>query len=123
MTKVTLIKNYRNTVTLKQLELQEIVQAIQDQAYKELFHQLRYVYPLAEVRQKYDATDGLLNLYTKDIPKVCFTSLMENRNKARIMRAYNGLVLLEVNNLAGFEEAEAVRKGASGCRSRTSLPD
>ena len=30
MTKVTLIKNYRNTVTLKQLELQEIVQAIQD---------------------------------------------------------------------------------------------
>ena len=43
---------------------------------------------MAEVRQKYDATDGLLNLYTKDIPKVCFTSLMENRNKARIMRAY-----------------------------------
>ena len=68
MTKVTLIKNYRNTVTLKQLELQEIVQAIQDQAYKELFHQLRYVYPLAEVRQKYDAMDGLFNLYTKDIP-------------------------------------------------------
>ena len=68
MTKVTLIKNYRNTVTLKQLELQEIVQAIQNQAYKELFHQLCYVYPLAEVRQKYDATDGLLNLYTKDIP-------------------------------------------------------
>jgi hypothetical protein len=29
------------------------------------------------------------------------------------MRAYNGLVLLEVNNLAGFDEADAVRKGAA----------
>ena len=75
--------------------------------------QLRDVYPLVEVRQMYDAMDGLLHLYTKDIPKVCFSSLMENRNKQRIMRAYNGLVLLEVNNLAGFEEAEAVRKGAA----------
>ena len=86
---------------------------IQEQAYEELCQQLRHVYPLVEVRQKYDAMDGLFHLYTKDIPKVCFSSLMENRNKQRIMRAYNGLVLLEVNNLAGFEEAEAVRKGAS----------
>ena len=38
---------------------------------------------------------------------------MENRNKARVMWAYNGLVLLEVNNLAGPDEAVAVRKDAS----------
>ena len=113
MTKVTIVKNYRNTVTLRQMDLSEVVQTIQDQAYDELCRQLRNVYPLVEVRQKYDEMDGLFYLYTKDIPKVCFASLMENRNKQRFMRAYNGLVLLEVNNLAGFEEAEAVRKGAS----------
>ena len=113
MTKVTIVKNYRNNVTLRQIDLSEAVQMIQEQAYEALCQQLRHVYPLVEVRQKYDAMDGLFNLYAKDIPKVCFTALMENRNKQRIIRAYNGLVLLEVNNLAGFEEAEAVRKGAS----------
>ena len=113
MTKVTIIKNYRNTMTLRQVELSELVQMIQEQAYEELCRQLRDIYPLAEVRQKYDAMDGLFHLYTKDIPKVCFSSQMENRNKQRIIRAYNGLVLLEVNNLAGPEEADAVRKGAA----------
>ena len=73
MTKVTIVKNYRNTVTLRQVDLSELVQIIQDQAYEELCR----------------------------------------RNKQRIMRAYNGLVLLEVNNLAGSEEADAVRKGAA----------
>ena len=95
------------------MEISEAVQTIQDQAYYELCKQLRDIYPLVEVRQKYDAMDGLFHLYTKDLPKICFTSQMENRNKQRVMRAYNGLVLLEVNNLAGFEEAEAVRKGAA----------
>ena len=97
MTKVTIVKNYRNNVTLRQIDLSEAVQMIQEQAYEALCQQLRHVYPLVEVRQKYDAMDGLFNLYTKDIPKVCFTALMENRNKQRIIRAYNGLVLLEVN--------------------------
>ena len=113
MTKVTIIKNYRNTVTLRQVDLSEVVQAIQQKAYQEQCKKLRDIYPLAEVRQKFDTMDGLLPLYTKDLPKVCFSSQMENRNKQQVMRAYNGLVLLEVNNLAGFEEAEAVRKGAA----------
>ena len=113
MTKVTIVKKYRNTLTLRPIGLQEAVQAIQGQAFYEQCEQLRDIYPLAEVRQKYDAMDGLFHLYTKNLPKICFTSQMENRNKQRVMRAYNGLVLLEVNNLAGFEEAESVRKGAA----------
>ena len=113
MGKITLVKSYRNTITLRQMELPEIVSAIQNEAYYALCKELRDVYPLVEVRQKYDAMDGLLHFYTKGLPKVCFSSQMENRNKQRMMRAYNGLVLLEVNNLAAFDEAEAVRKGAS----------
>ena len=73
MIKVTIIKNYRNTLTLRQVDLSEAVQMIQEQAYEELCHQLRHVYPLVEVRQMYDEMDGLFHLYTKDIPKVCFT--------------------------------------------------
>ena len=107
MNKVTIIKQYRNSQTLRQMELSEVVHAIQNKAYDELCEQLRYIYPAVEVRQKYDAMDGLFHLYTKDIPKVCFSSQMENRNKQKVTRAYNALVLLEVNNLAAFDEAEA----------------
>ena len=113
MKKVTIVKRYRNTETLRLMELSEVAQVIQNQAYQEQCKALRDVYPLVEVRQKYDAIDGLLSLHTKNLPKVCFASQMENRNKQRVTREYNGLVLLEVNNLAGFDEAEAVRKGAA----------
>ena len=113
MTKVTIIKKYSNKETLRQLPLSEVINNIQGETYRDLCRQLREVYLLAEVRQKFDLTDGLLNLYTKDLPKVCFSSVTENRKGQRVMREYNGLVLLEVNNLAGFEEAEAVRKSAS----------
>ena len=51
MTKVTIVKNYRNNVTLRQIDLSEAVQIIQEQAYEELCQQLRHVYPLVEVRR------------------------------------------------------------------------
>ena len=47
-----IIKQYRNTQTLRQMELSEVVQVIRDQAYGELCKELRRVYPLVEVRQK-----------------------------------------------------------------------
>ena len=66
MSKITIVKNYRNTVTLRQMDMSEIVQTIQGEAYGELCRELRRIYPLVEVRQKYDAMDGLFHLYTKD---------------------------------------------------------
>ena len=113
MNKVTIIKKYRNTETLKQLELQEVVDSIRNKVYREQCVVLRDMYPLAEAQQHFEPSDDYLSKYTKALPKVCFAAEMENRNKARVMRAYNGLVLLEVNNLAGPDEAVAVRKGAS----------
>ena len=113
MTKVTILKQVRNSQTLRQLDMEEVVATIKDQAFGKICSELRAVYPLAEVRMKYDADDGFLSYYTQDLPRVCFTASWENRNKQRLMRSYNGLVLLEVNNLASIEEAEAVRTGAS----------
>ena len=45
MTKITIIKNYRNTMTLRQMEMPEVVQMIQEEAYDEQCKQLRDVYP------------------------------------------------------------------------------
>ena len=112
MTKVTILRNYRNAVTLKTMDLSEVVQVIQSQTYEKQCRELRQVYPYVEVRQIFESMDNVLYPYVKDLPRVCFSSLMENRNKQRVTKAYNGLVLLEVNNLAGIDEARAVRKGA-----------
>ena len=113
MDKITIIKRYRNTETLRQLEMAEAVSDIQRQTYEEQCRELRDVYLVAELRQKHDVTDGMLERYTRDLPRLCFAVAMENRNHRRVVRSYNGLVLLEVNNLAGREEAEAVRKKAA----------
>ena len=113
MNKITILKRYRNTETLKLLDIEEAVTMIRQQAYDEQCRELRDYSLVAEVRQRYDSTDGMLEHYTKDLPRVCFAAAMENRNHRQVMRSYNGLVLLEVNNLAGREEAEGVRKGAA----------
>ena len=113
MVKATIIRQYRNAETLRQMELSEVVDNIRRQVYAAPCSELRQIYPLTEVEQRLVNSGGLTFDCTKDLPKVCFTAAMGNRNKQRVMKAYNGLVLLEVNNLASLDEAEAVRKSAS----------
>ena len=113
MAKATIIRQYRNAETLRQMELSEVVDNIRSQVYAAPCSELRQIYPLAEVKQRLVNSGGLTFNCTKDLPKVCFATAMGNRNKQRVMKAYNGLVLLEVNNLASLDEAEAVRKSAS----------
>jgi hypothetical protein len=50
--------------------------------------------------------------WPKDLPRICFALEQENRNHELVTKGYTGLVLLEVNNLTGSDEAEAVRRGA-----------
>ena len=51
--------------------------------------------------------------WTKNLPRICFALQQENRMHECITKCYNGLVLLEVNNLTGQDEASAVRRGAA----------
>ena len=113
MTKVTIVKKYRNTETLNQLELSQVVSDIRSQTYGKLCNEIRQEYPLAEARKRFGDAEGTRSVWTRYLPKVCFSTEMVNRNRQRVMKAYNGLVLLEVNNLGSFDEAEAVRKSAS----------
>ena len=95
MSKVTIVKNYRNTVTLKTMGLEEVVNSILTCEYDEAVSLARHT-----------ASD------TSKLPRVCFATEMENRNHLRVRKSYSGLVLLEVNNLQSYDEAVAVRQGA-----------
>ena len=112
-TKSTIIKNYRNKETLRLVELQEVADMIQKGEYQEQVSEFRSMYPLMTYTTR--SKDGTLDGYEgwpKNLPRICFALEQENRKGERITRGYTGLVLLEVNNLTGSDEAEAVRRGA-----------
>ena len=112
--KVTLIKNYRNKETLRLVELQELVSVIRSGEYQEHVSNFRGVYPLADLKSRnQDGTLDSLPDWTKNLPRICFALEQEHRMHERIVRGYTGLVLLEVNNLTGQDEASAVRRGAA----------
>ena len=113
-TKITIIKSYRNKETLRVVDLQALADIICNGEYQEQVSEFRRVYPLMTYADK--RNDGTLDGYAnwpKDLPRICFALEQENRNGERQTKGYNGLVLLEVNNLTGQDEAEAVRRGAA----------
>ena len=112
--KVTLIKNYRNKETLRLVDLQELVSVIRSGEYQEHVSNFRGVYPLADLKSRnQDGTLDSLPDWTKNLPRICFALQQENRMHECLTKCYNGLVLLEVNNLTGQDEASAVRRGAA----------
>ena len=111
--RITLIKNYRNRETLRLLELQEVAELISQGEYDEAVSTFRRELPMMQYVEV--GNNGTLEGYDnwpKDLPRICFALEQENRNHELVTRGYTGLVLLEVNNLTSYDEAEAVRRGA-----------
>ncbi|MBQ7426352.1 MAG: hypothetical protein IJV20_03765, partial [Prevotella sp.] len=113
-TKSTIIKYYRNKETLRLVELQEVADTIRKGEYLEQVDKFRYELPLMTYTHR--GTDGSFDGYDgwpKTLPRICFALEQENRKGERVTKGYTGLVLLEVNNLTGRDEANAVRRGAA----------
>ena len=106
------MKTYRQTETLRLMELTDLLVQIRSDAYGETVRTMRKAYPLLDLRREADGSVSGASLILDKLPRICFASEWENRNKQRVFRGYTGLVLLEVNNLTGFDEAAAIRQGA-----------
>ena len=112
--RITIIKNYRNKETLRLVELQEVASIIRHGEYVKEVDKFRNDLPMMTFAQR--SNDGSFSGYVnwpKDLPRICFALEQEHRKGERITRGYTGLVLLEVNNLTGRDEADAVRNGAA----------
>ncbi len=111
--KVTIVKHYLNRKeTYTTLGLAEVVRRIKQQIYESVCREVRERLPLMEARERLGRKDGVDAPWSYLLPRVCFSSVTLNRNRQKVMKAYNGLVLLEVNNLGSADEAKAVRKVA-----------
>ena len=111
---ITIIKKYKNKETLRLMELQEVADIIRNGKLELQVSEFRRVYPLMRFASRDDkgTLTGYVN-WPKELPCICFALEQENRKGQRITKGYTGLVLLEVNNLTGKDEAEAVRRGAA----------
>ena len=112
MLKVTLLKNSRQTETLRLTDLPTLAASIRTREYEKEVNEVRALYPVLKLERQDDGSVSGAENFTRKIPRVCFASELENRHRQRLNRRYTGLVLLEVNNLRSYEEAAAVRQGA-----------
>ena len=113
MEKVSILKWYRNTETVKQLDLTEVARLIVSCEYEDGIEALRSVALVNTLSRKDDGSISGFPQLTRHVPRLCFQQLMENRKGQRVSQGYTGLVLLEVNNLVSYDEACAVRQGAA----------
>ena len=108
-----MMRERHGSVTCRKVSLQEVVNELREQKYIHEVNMLRRIYPLS---LSYREADGSLHgagNFTSKIPRVCFASQMVNRGGQCLRTAYNGLVLLEVNNLTGYDEAASIRQSAA----------
>lgn len=112
MAKITVVKNYRQTETLRLVELADVVELLRGSEYEETVGELRRYYPVLHLEREQDGVVTGAERLTDKLPRLCFASVLENRNRQRVFRGYTGLVLLEVNNLASYDEADVIRRGA-----------
>ncbi|MBP7359902.1 MAG: hypothetical protein KA955_11270 [Prevotella sp.] len=112
--KITLIKEDRSEKTFARIMPEEIVRIIHNEDYETQLHELREMFPLLKAHNGGSRISYSNMNYTKHIPHICFAAEYEKRDGISNMRQYNGLVLLEINNLPSYEDACSIRKAAAG---------
>ena len=113
MMKVTMMKDKHGTDTLRVLALDAVAETIRKGEYEKEVKEARTMYPYIDAKREDDGSFSRGIYVLQPLPRLCFASLMENRRGSRVMKGYTGLVLLEVNNLTGIDEARAIRGAAS----------
>ena len=107
---VTLLKRDGQKEVINRINLDQMAGAIQGKMLEESVRELRGFYHLMKT-QRLD--DGQIATNWKGgikLPRVCFAAEWVNRKGQRKMLNYNGLVMLEVNNLPNYEKAVEIRE-------------
>ena len=107
---VTLLKKSGRKEVINRVDLADLAADIKNGLIEKSVRKTREVYHLMNPHRLEDGQvsvqwDGGIKL-----PRICFVADYINRNGAWNMMAYNGLVVLEVNDLQTYEKAVEVRE-------------
>ncbi len=111
--KVTILKISRRKEVINREELTNVAMAIREGSVAKEVKQIRQVYHLMRTERQEDGQ--VLTDFSTDInlPRICFAAEYAHKNHERLMVNYNGLVVLELNGLDGYEQAVTFRNQAS----------
>jgi len=106
----TIYKTRGKTTTATRMTVEEIVEAIRNKKYLKEVAEFREMGALANVKKRENGTLDIEDAaWEKALPRICFACDYQKRGGEMQQVAYNGLILLEVNNLQSEEEAIGLR--------------
>ena len=108
--KVTLLKKDGRKEVINRVELVDLAAAIKDGRMMQAVRKMREVYHLMNPHR---LADGQVSTQWEGgirLPRICFAADYQNRKGEWRMIGYNGLVVLEVNDLQTYEKAVEIRE-------------
>ena len=108
--KVTLLKKDGRKEVINRVELADLATAIKDGRMMQAVRKMREVYHLMNPHR---LADGQVSTQWEGgirLPRICFAADYQNRKGDWRMIGYNGLVVLEVNDLQTYEKAVEIRE-------------
>ena len=108
--KLTLLKKDGRKEVINRVELVDLVAAIKDGRMVQAVRKMREVYHLMNPHR---LADGQVSTQWEGgirLPRICFAADYQNRKGEWRMIGYNGLVVLEVNDLQMYEKAVEIRE-------------
>ncbi|MBQ8458060.1 MAG: DUF3874 domain-containing protein [Prevotella sp.] len=111
--KISVFKRNGNKETVVRTELAEMVETIRGCRHIDEVHQLRQYYHLMHPRRMEDGRMESDFNFKMTLPRLCFAAEIDKlKNVYRILK-YTGLIVLEANNLADYDEAIRIRNAAA----------
>lgn len=108
---LTVIKSNSKITTYKGIPEEKIVKIMCSDEMKPTVLNFREEYVIKRALNSHTPSDDLL--YPSYIPQICFAAEWKKMQRKLVMKQFNGLVLLQVNNLRSTEDAVELRKLAS----------
>ncbi len=111
--KVTVFKKKGTKETVVRMEMATIVEAIASGKHAEEVYRLREFYHLLRPRWTEDGQMKTNIDFRLTLPRICFAAEIDKYRKQHRILNYNGLIVLEANNLADYDEAILIRNEAA----------
>ena len=111
--KVTVYKRKGNKETVVREELLKVVEAIATGEHISEIHRLRQYYHLMSPRWTEDGRMKTNLDFKMTLPRLCFAAEIDKYRKEHRVLKYNGLMVLEANNLVDYDEAIRIRNDAA----------
>ena len=110
--KISVFKPKGNKETVVREDIETIVRELAEGKYIGAVHQLREYYHLMNPKRTDDGRMETNFRFKMTLPRLCFTAEMDKYKDHYRLLTYNGIIVLEANNLADYDEAVQIRNKA-----------